>query len=91
MGYELVKNDLFFVHAEISFYEVNKDKFLKEVKDRHHNGSGKEKAAKYYKDNQNILKERAGNHYRNVSKEEKKVKRARGPGRYQNIKEYFLV
>ena len=35
---------------------------MKEVKDRHHNGSGKEKAAKYYKDNQNILKERAGNH-----------------------------
>ena len=44
---------------------------MKEVKDRDHNGSGKEKAAKYYKDNQNILKEKARNHYKNKSKEEK--------------------
>lgn len=64
---------------------------MKEVKDRDHNGSGKEKAAKYYKDNQNILKEKARNHYKNKSKEEKKLKRACGPGRYQDIKEYFLV
>ena len=64
---------------------------MKELKDRYHNGSGKEKAAKYYKDNQNILKERAGNRYRNLSKEKQKVKRTCGPGRYQNIKEYFLI
>ena len=40
----------------MKYYQVNTD-----------NGGGKEKAAKYYKDNQEVLREKARNHYRNLS------------------------
>ena len=48
----------------MSYYQLNRDKLLEKVKDRYHNGDGKEKAAKYYKNNQNILKEKTKNQYR---------------------------
>ena len=34
---------------------------LKETKDRYHNACGKEKAAEYYRDNQNVFRENAIN------------------------------
>ena len=47
----------------------------------------KEKAAKYYIKNKEILKENAKNSYRNLSEEEREVKRLYGRNRYRNMTE----
>ena len=43
--------DLSFVYFKMS-YQLNRDRLLKETKDRYHNGEGKEKVTEHYKDNQ---------------------------------------
>ena len=35
----------------MSYYWFNREKILKNGRDKHHNKGGKKKAAKYYKDN----------------------------------------
>ena len=58
-GYELVESDLqwfIFYSFEISYYQLTKDKFLKKGKDRYQNRGGKQEAAKYYEDNQEVLR-----------------------------------
>ena len=47
----------------------------------------KEKAAKYYIKNKEILKENAKNSYRNLSEEEREVKRLYGRNRYRDMTE----
>ena len=54
---------------------------MQKAKDRYHNGDGKEKTDKYYIENKNVLKENAKNRYRNLSEEEKEVKREYGRNR----------
>lgn len=76
----------------MNYYELNKDKLLGKVRDRYHNSDGKEKATKYYKNNQEVLKENAIINYRKLSEGKKEIKRAYGRNRYGNIKqnkEYF--
>ena len=41
----------------MSYYQLNRDKLLEKTKNRYHNGSGK-KVAKYYEDNQEVLREK---------------------------------
>lgn len=60
---------------------------MKEAKNRYHSSDSKEKVAQYYINNQEALKENARNGYRNLSEEEKKVKRAYGRDRYRNMTE----
>ena len=60
---------------------------MKEAKNRYHSSDSKEKVAEYYINNQETLKENARNGYRNLSEEEKKVKRAYGRDRYRNMTE----
>ena len=60
---------------------------LEEEKDRYHSGGGKEKAAKYYEDNGEALRENARNKYRNLSEEEMEAKMVYGRSRYQNMTE----
>ena len=60
---------------------------MKEAKNRYHSSDSKEKVAEYYINNQEALKENARNGYRNLSEEEKKVKRAYGRDRYRNMTE----
>ena len=55
-----------------------RQELLQKAKDRYHNGGGIEKAAKYYADNEEVLKEKANNKYRNSSQKEKGVKRKYG-------------
>ena len=52
---------------------------MREAKDRYLKSEGKEKAAKYYKDKQEVLRENAKNKYRDLSedKESKEVVRKR--------------
>ena len=50
------------------------------------NGGGKEKAAEYYIANEDILKEKARNRYRNLSEEEKEAKIEYSKNRYKEMK-----
>ena len=72
----------------MSYYQLNRDRLLEKSKDRYHNDGGKEKAAEYYEDNRDVvLWENPRNTYRNLSEEEKEVKRAYGRDRYRNMTE----
>ena len=55
-------------------------------KNRYHNCDGKEKAGKYYLENEDILKENAKIKYRNLSEGEKEAKRKYGKNRGRNMK-----
>ena len=92
-GYELVENGLqWFIfcsykHELLSVESLlDRDKLLEKAKDWYHNGGGKEKAAKYFQHNQEALREKRRNQYRNLSKEKNEVKREYGRNRYRKIK-----
>ena len=51
----------FFVHEKLSYYFFNREELLHKAKDRYHNGGGKVKAAEYYIENKEVLKENAKN------------------------------
>ena len=45
----------------MSFYSFNKQELLKKAEEKYDNNGGKEKATKYYRDNKDVLKEKARN------------------------------
>ena len=51
----------------MSYYWFNRQKILQKAKERY----SKEKAAAYYKQNKEVIKEKSRNRYKNLSKEEK--------------------
>ena len=51
----------------MSYYWFTKEKVLKNAWDKYHNKGGKEKAAKYYIANREVLKEDARHKYGNSS------------------------
>ena len=53
----------------MSYYFFNRKELLQKAKD---NSCGKEKPAKYYLENKDVLKENSKNKYRNVSVKKKK-------------------
>ena len=55
----------------MSYYWFNKQEVLEKAKKRYHNNGGKEKGAKNYEDNKEIIKEKARNKYKTLSEEEK--------------------
>ena len=60
---------------------------MKKAKRKYDNNGGKEKTAKYYRDNKDVLKEKARNKYKNLTKEEKELKRQYSRDRYNKSKE----
>ena len=60
---------------------------LQKAEEKYHNCGGKEKSAKYYIANKDVLKEKARNKYKNLSKEEREAKRQYSRDRYKKIKE----
>ena len=58
----------------MSYYWFNREELLKKANEKSHNKGGKEKAAKYYKDNEEAIK-KARNKYKNLTKEGKELKR----------------
>ena len=58
----------------MSYYLFNRQDLLRKAKDIYHNCGGKGKAAKYYLQNNDVIKEKANNKYKNLSEEEKKQK-----------------
>ena len=71
----------------MSYYWFNKQELLKKGKEKYHNNGGKEKAAKYYLDNKDALKEKAKTVHRNLTEEEKEVKRLYSKDRHNKLKE----
>ena len=50
-------------------YWFNRQELLQKAKDKYHNSGGKERAAEYYLANKEVIKEKANNKYKNLSKE----------------------
>ena len=50
----------------------NRQELLQKAKEKYENG-GKEKAAKYYKDNKDVIKQKSNDKYKNLSEEEKEA------------------
>ena len=59
----------------MSYYVDNRDRILQEAYDRYHNKGGKEKSAKYYRKNADLLRHETNMKYKNMSKKEKDKKR----------------
>ena len=57
----------------MSYYWFNKQELLQKAKEKYDSG-GKEKAAKCYRDNKDVIKEKEMSKYRNMSEEEKSKK-----------------
>ena len=58
----------------MSYYWFNRQELLQKAKEKYDNG-GKEKAAKYYRGNKYVIKEKANSKYKNLTEEEKEAKR----------------
>ena len=71
----------------MSCYWFNRQKLLQKVKDRYHNGGGKEEPAAYHIANKDVIKEKARDKYRNLSEEEKEANREYSRNEYKNMKE----
>ena len=69
----------------MSYYWFNKQELVQKLKEKHENG-GKEKSAKHYRDNKNVLKEKARYRYKNLSEEEKEAETERSKNRYKEMK-----
>ena len=61
----------------MSYYWFNRQELLQKANDRYHNCRGKEKPAKYYFENEDILRENSRNRYKNLSEEEEKRKESK--------------
>ena len=55
----------------MSYYWFNRQELLKKAKEKYGHQGGKEKEAKYYRDNKDILKEKAKNRYKTLTEEGK--------------------
>ena len=62
----------------MSYYWFSRQELLQKANDRYHNCGGKEKATKYYLEDEEVLKENTRNRYRNFSEEKKEAKREYG-------------
>ena len=66
-GYELTEKDFSINCTKMSYYQFNRQEILQKAKERY----SKEKAAEYYLQNKEAIKEKSKNWYKNLSKEEK--------------------
>ena len=74
----------------MSYYWLNKKELLKKAKEKYDNNGGKEKAAKYYRDNEDVLKDKVRNKYKSLAEEEKELKRQYSRDRYNKSKENWV-
>ena len=68
----------------MSYYLFNRQEILQKAKKKY----SKEKAAKYYLQDNEIIKEKARNHYKNLSEEEKNKIKEYQKKRYQELIQY---
>ena len=72
-------------------YWFNRQELLKKGKEKYDNKGGKERAAKYYKDNKDVLKEKARNKNKNLTEEEKGLKRQYSRDRYDKLEKNYYA
>ena len=65
----------------MSSYQFNRQEILQKTKERY----SREKAAEYYLQNKEALKEKARDHYKNLSEKEKNKIKAYQKKRYQEL------
>ena len=70
----------------MSYYWFNRQELLQKAKEKYDNG-GKEKAADYYRDNKDVIKEKPNNKYKNLMEEGKEAKRHYSKNRYNKMNE----
>ena len=58
----------------MSYYWFDREKLMEHVWDKYHNKGGKEKAAKYYRKNADLIRLEARNKYRSLPEKEKDKK-----------------
>ena len=68
----------------MSYYWCNRQEILQKAKER----CSKEKAAEYYKQNKEVIKEKSINCYKNMSEEEKNKIKEYQKKRYQELIQY---
>ena len=68
----------------MSYYWFNRHEILQKTKERY----SKEKAAKYYQQNKEVIKEKSINRYKNLSQEEKNKLKEYQKKRYQELIQY---
>ena len=68
----------------MSYYWFNRQEILQKAKEKH----SKEKAAEYYSQNKEAIKEKSNNQYKNLSKEEKDKTKEYQRKRYQELIQY---
>ena len=68
----------------MSYYWLNRKEILQKAKERY----SKEKAAEYYLENKEAIKEKSKNQYKNLSKEEKDKINQYQRKRYQQLIQY---
>ena len=75
----------------MSYYWFNRQELLQKGKYKYHNCGGKEKAAEYYLENTDVIKEKANNKYRSLSEEEKDTKKQYRRKRYKEHKNSLKI
>ena len=68
----------------MSYYCCNRQEILQKAKERY----SKEKAAEYYLQNKEVMKEKSRNRYKNLSEEEKNKIKDYQKKRYQELIQY---
>ena len=58
----------------MSYYWFNRE-LLRKANEKYKNKGGKEKAAKYYQKNKDVIREKARKKYKNLAEERKELKR----------------
>ena len=84
-GYELTEKYIFLLACiKMSYYWFNRQEILQKAKERH----SKDKAAEYYLQNKEAIKEKSRERYKNLSQEEKDKIKEYQRKRYQELIQY---
>ena len=84
-NYELTEKDFFFLACiKMSYHWFNRQEILQKAKERY----SKEKAAEYYLQNKEAIKEKSRECYKNLSEEEKNKIKQYQKKRYQELVQY---
>ena len=75
---------IFLHHIKMSYQWFNRQEILQKAKERYSKG----KAAEYYKQNKEVIKEKSKNRYKNLSEEEKNKIKEYQKKRYQELIQY---
>ena len=67
----------------------NREELLKKANKKCHNNGGKQKASGYYRKSKEAIKEKARNKYKNLTKNEKELKRQYSRNRYDKLKQQY--